>query len=170
MANSILRLTLSEIASSAATGVNLTNADVVAKLEAGPTGLLAKGSTSIGGICTDNSGNIYVSDMDQHVILKVDEGGRISVYAGEAGTSGRNGTLTKVAALTARFNTPKGLACDASGNVYVADSGNNQVRVIHQGYVSHLEGKVMELLVLLMVLVELPLSTTLLMSLLIGKV
>lgn len=140
MANSVIRLIASEIATTAALGVNLTNADIVSKLEAGPIGLLVKGCTSVGGICTDQSGNIYVSDVDEHVILKINEGGKISTYAGLAGTSGRNGTLTKVAALSARFNKPKGLACDRSGNIYVADSGNNQIRVIHDGYVSHLAG------------------------------
>ena len=140
MANSIIRLTLSELASTAALGINLTNADIVAKYEAGPTDLSARGGTSIGGVCTDNSGNIYISDMDEHVILKVNEGGEVSVFAGLSGTSGRNGTLTKVAAGTARFNTPKGIACDNSGRVYVADSANNQIRVIHDGFVSHLAG------------------------------
>jgi sugar lactone lactonase YvrE len=140
MANSIIRLTLSELASTAALGVNLTNADIVAKYEAGPTDLSARGGSSIGGVCTDNSGNIYISDMDEHVILKVNEGGEVSVFAGLAGTSGVNGTLTKVAAGTARFNTPKGIACDNTGRVYVADSGNNQIRVIHDGFVSHLAG------------------------------
>ena len=141
MANSIIRLTLSELASTGALGVNLTNADIVAKLEAGSAYLADKGGSAIGGVCTDYSGNIYVSDAAEHVILKVSEGGQVSVLAGSAGTSGRNGTLTKVAAGDARFNTPRGLACDKSGNIYVADTGNNQIRVIHEGFVSHLAGQ-----------------------------
>ena len=42
----------------------------------------------------------------------------------------------------ARFNGPEGIACDAAGNVYVADNGNNTVRkVTRQGLVTTLAGK-----------------------------
>ena len=140
MANSVVRLNLSEIASTAALGVNLTDADVAAKLEAGASQLSDKGSISVGGVCTDKSGNIYVSDFARHTVLKIDEGGRVTVLAGEDGVSGRNGTLTNVST-GAKFDTPRGLACDNSGRVYVADSGNNQIRVIDpNGRVSHLAG------------------------------
>jgi len=140
MANSVIRITQSDLATTAALGVNLTDAEIAAKLEAGPNQLTAKGSVSVSGVCVDNSGNIYVSDLDRHTILKIDEGGRVSLYAGEDGTSGDNGTLANVPALDARFNAPVGLACDNSGNIYVADSGNNQIRVIRDGYVSVLAG------------------------------
>ena len=141
MANSIIRLISSDIATTAALGVNLTDAEIALKLEAGPTGLAAKGSVQIGGVCTDQSGNIYMSDVANNVILKVSEGGEISVFAGdELGTSGINGTLTNVPSLDARFNAPRGLACDKSGNVFVADTGNNQIRVIRNGTVSHVAG------------------------------
>ena len=140
MANSIIRLISSDIATTAALGVNLTDAEVALKLEAGPTGLSAKGSVQIGGVCTDRSGNIYISDVANHVILKVSEGGQTSVYAGSSGNFGRNGTLTNVPSLDARFKNPRGLACDRSGNVYVADTGNNQIRVIRNGKVSHVAG------------------------------
>jgi sugar lactone lactonase YvrE len=140
MANSVVRINLSELASTAALGVNLTNADVAAKLEAGALQLSAKGSISVGGVCTDQSGNIFVSDFDRHTILKISEGGKVSILAGIDGTSGHNGTLTNVSA-GAKFNSPRGLACDKSGNVYVADSGNHQIRVINpNGRVSHLAG------------------------------
>jgi len=140
MANAIIRLNLSELATTAALGVNLTDADVNAKLEAGPLQLADKNSISVGGVCTDQSGNIYVSDFDRHTILKIDEGGRVSILAGEDGVAGRNGTLTNVAA-GARFDTPRGICCDKSGNIYVADSGNNQIRMINpNGRVSHLAG------------------------------
>ena len=81
MANSVVRLNLSELASTAALGVNLTDADVAAKLEAGANQLTAKGSISVGGVCTDKSGNIYVSDFARHTVLKIDEGGRVSVLS-----------------------------------------------------------------------------------------
>jgi sugar lactone lactonase YvrE len=141
MANSIIRLLSSDIASTAALGVNLTDADITAKLEAGPNQLTARGCDEIGGVCRDKSGNLYVSDVANNLILKVSEGGQVSVFAGdELGTSGNNGTLTNVPSLDARFNAPRGLACDNSGNVYVADTGNHQIRVIRNGIVAHLAG------------------------------
>jgi sugar lactone lactonase YvrE len=140
MANSVIRLNSAELAETAALGVALTDAEIATKLEAGPVGLNAKGSVSVSGVCVDYSGNIYVSDLDNHIILKIEEGGKTSVLAGKSGVAGDNGTLTNVAALDARFNSPVGLACDKSGNVYVADSGNHQIRVIRNGRVSHLAG------------------------------
>jgi sugar lactone lactonase YvrE len=142
MANSVVRLSLSEIAASVALGVNLTNADVVAKYKAGPNQLSsgALDSVSVGGICADKSGNIFVSDSERHTILKISGSGTVSILAGIDGTSGNNGTLTNVAA-GAMFNAPRGLACDNSGNVYVADSENNQIRLVTpDGKVSHLAG------------------------------
>lgn len=141
MANSVIRLTSSEIATTAALGVNLTNADIAAKLEVGANQLTAAGSVSVGGVCCDQSGNIYVSDVDRHVILRIREGGQVAILAGLSNTSGINGTLTNVAPTTARFNGPRGLCCDKSGNIYVADTGNHQIRKITpDGRVSHVAG------------------------------
>lgn len=140
MANSVIRLTAAEIAETAALGVALTNAEIATKLEVGPNDLLGKGSVSVSGACVDYSGNIYVSDLDRHIILKIEEGGKLSILAGKANVSGDNGTQTNVPALDARFDSPVGLACDRSGNIYVADSGNHQIRVIRGGTVSHVAG------------------------------
>lgn len=91
--------------------------------------LLAKGSTSLFGICIDNAGVIYVSDPVRHAIYKVTQNGSLALYAGEAGTSGNNGSSV-VTLANARFNAPAGLACDQYGNLYVADSYNYQIRKI----------------------------------------
>src|SRR3989337_1329522 len=77
--------------------------------------LLALGSTAVVGICTDWSGNVYVSDATKHVILKISESGYAQVFAGIAGVSGMaNGALG-----VATFSEPGGLDCDRSGYVYV---------------------------------------------------
>jgi len=81
---------------------------------------------TIFGMTIDNSGNIYVSQNDNHVIRKITPSAVVTTFAGTAGSTGSaNGTGT-----TANFNVPCGLACDASGNIYVADRNNHTIRKI----------------------------------------
>jgi hypothetical protein len=136
----ILRLALSDSGADAAAGVNLTNAEVVAKVEVGPYALDPKGGKCPWGICHDWSGNIYMSDSVAHVILKIEEGGRVSTVAGKKTTAGNNGTQQNVKATDARFRSPRGICCDKSGTLYVADAGNHQIRTIKGGLVNVLAG------------------------------
>jgi sugar lactone lactonase YvrE len=81
------------------------------------------------GVAVDGSGNVYVADTGNHTIRKISPAGSVSTLAGlsgQAGSSDGSGS-------TARFNTPSGIAVDALNNVYVADSGNNTIRVITSG-------------------------------------
>ena len=139
MATSLFKVISSEVAATSAAAINYTNASVTSKVIAGTTYLAVVGSTDIGGVCVDQSGNIYLSDVTKHIILKVSEGGQVRVVAGLANTSGINGTLT-VSCPNARFNAPRGLSCDKSGNIYVCDTGNNQIRVIRGDKVSVVAG------------------------------
>jgi sugar lactone lactonase YvrE len=76
------------------------------------------------GVAADGSGNIYVADTYNHVIRKVTSSGSVSTLAGMAGVwGGADGTNTG-----ARFFQPQGIGVDASGVIYVADSGNHAVR------------------------------------------
>ena len=79
------------------------------------------------GVAVDNSGNLYIADTGHNRIRKVTPDGTITTIAGN-GTccySGDGGS-----AATAQLNMPWGLWVDAGGSVYVADSGNNAVRVL----------------------------------------
>ena len=88
------------------------------------------------GICIDSAGNIYVADTGNHRIRKIYPNGQVSNYAGTGTVGSNNGFRTN-----AQFNTPFDVACDASGNVYVADSGNYKIRKIYiNGYVSNFCG------------------------------
>jgi hypothetical protein len=81
------------------------------------------------GIAVDNNTNIYVADMYNHVIRKITPLGTtwdVSTIAGLAGSSGSADGLNQ----TARFSSPYGVAVDAAGNVYVADTGNSTIRQI----------------------------------------
>ena len=90
------------------------------------------------GIAVDNSGNIYFSDQTDNRIRRISAGGIISDFAGNGsgGFSGDGGT-----ALSARLNTPSGIAVDDSGNVYFADQGNNRIRMVNAaGIISTVAG------------------------------
>jgi uncharacterized protein (TIGR03437 family) len=82
---------------------------------------------NIQGVASDRLGNLYLADTDNHRIRKVAADGIITTIAGTgtAGFSGDNGP-----AAAAQLNLPYGLATDLSGNLYVADLGNNRVRRI----------------------------------------
>jgi sugar lactone lactonase YvrE len=82
----------------------------------------------IGGIAIDASRNIFIADGDRNTIREVNDGtGIITTIAG-IGTSGFSGDGGP--ASNATFNNSSGLAFDASGNLYIADRGNNVVRKV----------------------------------------
>ena len=71
-------------------------------------------------------GILYVADMNNHTIRTITASGEVSTFAGLAQNSGSaDGTGSM-----ARFNQPEGVAVDASGNVYVADTHNHTIRKI----------------------------------------
>jgi sugar lactone lactonase YvrE len=87
-------------------------------------------------VAVDAAGNLYVADTNNHLIRKVSAAGEVSTLAG-AGIEGH----ADGAAQSARFSHPSGVAVDAAGNVYVADSGNFVIRKITPaGMVSTLAG------------------------------
>ena len=89
------------------------------------------------GIALDGSGNVYVADLGNQQIRKITAAGTVVTYAG----NGIRGYFDSPIALFAQFNSPKGLAADASGNVYVTDSGNGSIRKISPaGQVSTVAG------------------------------
>jgi hypothetical protein len=139
----LLRLGMSAAGTTAAEALDLTSAEILATTEAGPSTLANANCpiTSLIGICHDWSGNLYACDNAKHCIVKIEEGGRYTWVAGsKTGVSGNNGTLNDVPAATARFNAPTGIACDRYGTLYVADTSNQQIRVIKNGKVSVLAG------------------------------
>ena len=83
------------------------------------------------GVAVDGGGNIYIADRDNHKIRKVTAGsGLITVVAGNgsAAFAGDNGLAT-----AASINAPTGIAVDAIGNIYFADTGNHRIRRVAVG-------------------------------------
>jgi sugar lactone lactonase YvrE len=82
------------------------------------------------GVAVDGSGNLFVSDWHNNRIREVVKAtGNIITFAG-TGTSGFTGDGGPATA--ARVNFPGGVAVDASGNVFIADSSNERVREVVQ--------------------------------------
>jgi RHS repeat-associated protein len=82
------------------------------------------------GIAVDLAGNLYIADQGNNRIQQVSAAtGDISTIAGSAtGTDGD--TTTPGPATSALLSAPDGVAVDAKGDVYIADSGNNRVEEI----------------------------------------
>jgi len=78
------------------------------------------------GLVIDALGNLYVSDITNNTIRKITPAGLVTTFAGQVGTTGDvDGTGTG-----ATFNQPDGMAIDSSGNIYVADFGDNTIREV----------------------------------------
>jgi uncharacterized protein (TIGR03437 family) len=79
------------------------------------------------GVTTDTAGNVIFTDVNNHMIFRSTPGGTLTAIGGNgnAGYTAEGGAAT-----AASFRTPRGVAVDRAGNVYVADQGNHRVRMI----------------------------------------
>lgn len=77
------------------------------------------------GVAVDADGFVYVAESRNHTIRKVAPNGTAVTLAGSGSAGNLNGNWT-----SAKFNAPYGVALDAAGNVYVADTFNHSIRKI----------------------------------------
>ena len=98
------------------------------------------------GITVDRDGNVYISETDNHIVRKIDNDGNVSFISGLGKYGGRTvdaqgNTLSETRVSPSAFNDqgpgiqaklhyPKGLAFDVQGNLYIADTGHNRIRMI----------------------------------------
>jgi len=81
------------------------------------------------GAAVDGAGNLYIADGGDHTVRKVTAGGVVTTLAGSSGQPGSSDG----AGTGARFLYPYAVAVDGSGNLYVTDTGNENVRKITAG-------------------------------------
>jgi sugar lactone lactonase YvrE len=91
------------------------------------------------GIAIDLSGNIFFSDTDNNRICKLDTSGNLLTYAGS--TNGQPGYVNG-SPISSRFNKPTALVIDRSGTIYIADTGNNSIRIIEHNYIYDSSGNI----------------------------
>jgi sugar lactone lactonase YvrE len=95
------------------------------------------------GIAVDTLGTVYVADTSNHAIRKISAAAVVTTWAGSASGTG-SGAVNETGA-AARFNYPSGIAADAAGTLYIADSINQVIRKITAtGVVSTIAGTVGE--------------------------
>jgi sugar lactone lactonase YvrE len=82
------------------------------------------------GLALASNGDLYVADSGNHVIRRISASGTVTTVAGLAGSTGS----TDGAGAAARFNAPAGLAFDASGRLFVADSLNATIRIVDSSF------------------------------------
>jgi uncharacterized protein (TIGR03437 family) len=89
-----------------------------------------------GGVAVDSIGNFYIADSSNNRIRKV-SGGAITTVAGNgnAGFSGDGG-----APVSASLYDPAGVGIDSAGNIYIADSLNNRIRMVAGGIIATVAG------------------------------
>ena len=83
-------------------------------------------------VVSDKNGNLYVADMGNHCIRKIDRNGYVTTIAGIPGNDGDiDGSIS-----VAKFRSPVGVVVDDNGDIYVTEWGNAKLRKISNGTVS----------------------------------
>jgi len=90
-------------------------------------------------MATDSNGNLYLGNFESNCVVKVSSG-IVTPVAGGAnfgipGFGGDNGP-----AVNAQLNRPSGIAVDAAGRVYIADSSNSRIRMVENGIITTIAG------------------------------
>jgi hypothetical protein len=89
------------------------------------------------GLAVNSAGEVFVADRGNHTIRKITPTGVVTTFAGAATVAGSTDGI----GAAARFDRPSALAFDNSGNLFVAEFGNNVIRkILTDGTVSTYAG------------------------------
>jgi sugar lactone lactonase YvrE len=113
----------------------------VRKVSNGLISTVAASGTVVGAsavsIATDASGNLFIAFPNDHQVVEVSNGVRTTV-AGQGGTPGFAGDGGP--ATSALLDEPRSVTLDPSGNLYIADEGNNRIRIVSNGIINTVAG------------------------------
>jgi uncharacterized protein (TIGR03437 family) len=117
-------------------GVITTVAGIQTSGFSGDNGPAASAELSVPiGVAVDAAGNLYIADANNNRIRMVSNGVITTVAGGKQGYGGDNGLAT-----SAELCGPGGVAADAAGNLYIADTGNNAIRMVNNGVIRTVAG------------------------------
>jgi sugar lactone lactonase YvrE len=103
------------------------------------TGQAVKALLNLPSAVASFGGNVYVADAGDSCVLEIQANGTIAPVAG-TGKPGFNGN--GIPAAQAQLSSPEGLAFDAAGDLFIADSGNNRIREITtNGIIKEIAGR-----------------------------
>src|SRR5262245_26882262 len=100
------------------------------------------GLFDVSGVAVDEKGNVYIADMDNYRVRKVDTTGKISTVAGNGafGFTGDNVASTQTA-----LASPTAVAVDTAGNLFIADLFNYRIRKVSpEGIITTVAGNGVE--------------------------
>lgn len=82
---------------------------------------------AMGGVATDSQGNVYFTDLENHLVLKTGADGVLHVVAGNGipGYSGDGGPAT-----SASLGGPLAIALDSAGNLYISEELSHRIRKV----------------------------------------
>jgi sugar lactone lactonase YvrE len=88
----------------------------------------------LGGLAFDRAGDLYIADLGNNRIRRIDRDGMVSTVAGNGPIHGASGSFGGDGgpAASAQLWYPADIAFDSDGNLFIADSGNNRIRKVDQ--------------------------------------
>ena len=107
-------------------GIITTFAGTGQQGNSGDNGPATSAQLTSSGVSVDISGNVYIVDQGNDKIRKVSNTGIITTYAGKGLSGGDGGPAT-----FAPLSNPAGVAADVYGNVHIADTNNNRIRMVN---------------------------------------
>ena len=92
---------------------------------------------TVTGVAVDATGKVFVADSQNNLVMRFSPGGALTVVAGNGiqGFSGDGGSATN-----ASLNGPTGITLDSAGNLFIADTANNRIRMVSGGIITTVAG------------------------------